>query len=156
MVCGGHPPSGRERAPPAGAGPQQRSHHPGPCRPAGETAEQVGQPLGASPLPGPPRRMPPGRQQRFCLPAADGDHGVGIEAAVGPHRELSPGPGVAHTPHRLRQEVGGGASGAGAAFSEPGQQHFVGARGHAFWVRQCDSANLVDAGQGRRMWWVAP
>ena len=24
-------------------------------------------------------------------PAADGDHGVGIEAAVGPHRELSPG-----------------------------------------------------------------
>ena len=25
-------------------------------------------------------------------PAADGDHGVGIEAAVGPHRELAPGP----------------------------------------------------------------
>ena len=33
-------------------------------------------------------------------PAADGDHGVGIEAAV----ELSPGPGVAHPPHRLSQE----------------------------------------------------
>ena len=27
-------------------------------------------------------------------PAADGDHGVGVEAAVGPHRELSPGPAV--------------------------------------------------------------
>ena len=33
--------------------------------------------------------------------AADRDHGVGIEAAVGPHRELSPGPAVANPSHRL-------------------------------------------------------
>ena len=39
--------------------------------------------------------------------AADGDDGVGIEAAVGPHRELAPGAGVAHPSHRLAQEVGG-------------------------------------------------
>ena len=40
-------------------------------------------------------------------PAADGDHGVGIEAAVGPHRELPAGPAVANPAHRLTQEVGG-------------------------------------------------
>ena len=33
--------------------------------------------------------------------AADGDDGVGVEAAVSPHRELSPGPAVAYPPHRL-------------------------------------------------------
>ena len=38
-------------------------------------------------------------------PAAGGDDGVGVEAAVGPHRELSPGPGVAHPPHRLTQDT---------------------------------------------------
>ena len=32
---------------------------------------------------------------------ADGDNGVGIEAAVGPHRELPPGASVAHPSHRL-------------------------------------------------------
>ena len=37
--------------------------------------------------------------------AADGDHGVGVEAAVGPHRELTRGPGVAHPAHGLPQEV---------------------------------------------------
>ena len=42
-------------------------------------------------------------------PAADGDHGVGIEAAVGPHRELAPGPAVANPAHRFTQEVGGAA-----------------------------------------------
>ena len=42
--------------------------------------------------------------------AADRDQGVGIEAAVGPHRELSPGPAVAHPAHRLTQEVGGAPS----------------------------------------------
>ena len=42
-------------------------------------------------------------------PAADGDHGVGIEAAVGPHRELAPGSAVAHPPHRFTQEVGSAA-----------------------------------------------
>ena len=39
--------------------------------------------------------------------AADRDQGVGIEAAVGPHRELTRGTGVAHPPHRLPQEVAG-------------------------------------------------
>ena len=36
---------------------------------------------------------------------------MGVEAAVGPHRELSPGPAVAHPPHRLTQEVGGATGG---------------------------------------------
>ena len=44
-------------------------------------------------------------------PAADGYHAMSVEAAVGPHRELSPGPGVAHPPHRLTQEVGSAAGG---------------------------------------------
>ena len=48
-------------------------------------------------------------------PAADGYHGVGIEAAVSPHRELPSGPGMAHPPHRLTQEVGGTAGGVGPA-----------------------------------------
>ena len=46
-------------------------------------------------------------------PAADGDHGVGVEAAVGPHRELSPGPAVANPAHRFTQELGGAPSGVG-------------------------------------------
>ena len=33
--------------------------------------------------------------------AADRDQGVGIEAAVGPHRELPPGPAIANPTHRL-------------------------------------------------------
>ena len=37
-------------------------------------------------------------------PAADGDHGVGIEAAVGPHRELAPGSAVAHPPTVSRRK----------------------------------------------------
>ena len=38
--------------------------------------------------------------------AADRDQGVGIEATVGLHRELSSGPAVAHPPHRkLRRKV---------------------------------------------------
>ena len=53
-----------------------------------------------------------------------------IEAAVGPHRELSPGPGVAHPPHRLTQEVGGAPSGVGPALAQPGHQHVAGASGH--------------------------
>ena len=47
--------------------------------------------------------------------AADDDQGVGIEAAVGPHRELSPGPSMAHPAHGLPQEVGGAAGGVGPA-----------------------------------------
>ena len=61
--------------------------------------------------------------------AADRDDGVGVEAAVSPHRELSFGPGVAHPSHRLLQEVGGAPSGIGAALPEPGQQHVAGAGG---------------------------
>ena len=53
-----------------------------------------------------------------------------VEAAVGPHRELSPGPGVAHPPHRLPQEVGGAPSGVGPALAQPGHQHVAGASGH--------------------------
>ena len=37
--------------------------------------------------------------------AADGDQGVGIETAVGVHRELSSGPSVAHPAHRLTQDT---------------------------------------------------
>ena len=55
---------------------------------------------------------------------------MGVEAAVGPHRELSPGPGVAHPPHRLPQEVGGTPSGVGPALAQPGHQHVAGASGH--------------------------
>ena len=36
----------------------------------------------------------------LCL-AADGYHPMSVETAVGPHGELSRGPGVAHPPHRL-------------------------------------------------------
>ena len=61
---------------------------------------------------------------------ADGDQGVGIEAAVGPHRELSPGPAVAHPSHRLAQEVGGAPSGVGPALAQPGHQHVAGTGGH--------------------------
>ena len=37
-------------------------------------------------------------------PAADGDDGVGIETAVGPHRELSPGSTVAYRPTVSRRK----------------------------------------------------
>ena len=49
--------------------------------------------------------------------AADGDHGMGIEAAVGPHRELSRGPGMTHPSQRLPQEVGGAPGGVGPALA---------------------------------------
>ena len=62
--------------------------------------------------------------------AADGDHAMGVEAAVGPHRELSPGPAVAHPPHRFPQEVGGAAGGVGAALTQPGHQHVAGSGGN--------------------------
>ena len=51
---------------------------------------------------------------------AGGNDSVGVEAAVGPHRELSPGPAVAHTPHRLTQEVGGATGGVGPALAAAG------------------------------------
>ena len=62
-------------------------------------------------------------------PAADGDHGVGIEAAVGPHGELPAGPAVANPAHRLPQEMGGAAGGVGPALAQPGHQHVAGAGG---------------------------
>ena len=62
--------------------------------------------------------------------AADGDDGVGIEAAVGPHRESSAGSGVAHPPHRLAQEVGGTPNSVGAALAQRGHQHVSGAGSH--------------------------
>ena len=62
-------------------------------------------------------------------PAADGDDGVGVEAAVGPHRELSPGSTVAHPAQRLTQEVGGTAGGVGPALPQPGHQNLTGAGG---------------------------
>ena len=62
-------------------------------------------------------------------PAADGDHGVGIEAAVGTHGELPAGPAVANPAHRFTQEVGGAASGVGPALAQPGHQHVAGAGG---------------------------
>ena len=61
---------------------------------------------------------------------AGGNDSVGVEAAVGPHRELSPGPGVAHPPHRLTQEVGGATGGVGTALAQPGHQHLAGAGGN--------------------------
>ena len=54
---------------------------------------------------------------------------MGIEAAVGPHRELAPGSAVAHPPHRLTQEVGIAAGGVGPALAQPGHQHVAGAGG---------------------------
>ena len=58
-----------------------------------------------------------------------GNDSVGVEPAVGPHRELSAGPGVAHPSHRLPQEVGGAAGGAGPALAQAGHQHVAGAGG---------------------------
>ena len=62
-------------------------------------------------------------------PAADGDHGVGVEAAVSPHGELPAGPAMANPAHRLPQEVGGAAGGVGPALPQAGQQHVAGAGG---------------------------
>ena len=61
--------------------------------------------------------------------AADGYHAMGVEAAVGPHRELPAGPSVAHPPHRFTQEVGGATSGVGPALAQPAHQHVAGSGG---------------------------
>ena len=58
---------------------------------------------------------------------ADRDQSVGIEAAVGPHRELSSGASVAYSPHRLTQEVGGAPNSVGSALTQPRHQHVAGA-----------------------------
>ena len=62
-------------------------------------------------------------------PAADGGHGVGIEAAVGTHGELPAGPAAANPSHRLTQEVGGAPDGVGPALAQPGHQHVAGSGG---------------------------
>ena len=63
--------------------------------------------------------------------SADGDHGVGVEAAVGPQREWSGGSGVTHPPHRLAQEVGGAPSRVGSTFAQPCHQHVPSASGYS-------------------------
>ena len=62
--------------------------------------------------------------------ATDGDNSVGVEAAVGPHRELPLSPGIAHPSHGLPQEVGGAPIGVGEALAQPGHQHVAGSSGH--------------------------
>ena len=54
----------------------------------------------------------------------DGDQGVGIEAAVGTHRERSGGASVTHSAHRFTPEVGGAPNGVGAALAQPGQVEY--------------------------------
>ena len=54
---------------------------------------------------------------------------MGIEAAVGPHRELSPDPAAANPAHRFTQEVRRAAGGVGPALAQPGHQHVAGAGG---------------------------
>ena len=49
-----------------------------------------------------------------------GDESVGVEATVGPCRELPAGPGIANPAHRFTQEVGGAPSGIAAALAQPG------------------------------------
>ena len=61
--------------------------------------------------------------------AAEGDDGMGVEAAVGPHRDLALGPSRTHPAQRLPQEVGGAPGGVGPALPEPGHQHVAGAGG---------------------------
>ena len=61
--------------------------------------------------------------------AADGDHSVGVEAAVGPHGEWPRGPGVAHSAHRFAQEVSRAPGGVGPALPQPGHQHVAGSGG---------------------------
>ena len=62
--------------------------------------------------------------------AADGDDVVGVEAAVGPHGELSRGSGVAYPAQRLTQEVCGAPGGVGPPRSQPRHQHVSGSRGN--------------------------
>ena len=60
---------------------------------------------------------------------AGGNDSVGVEAAVGPHRELAAGSAVAHPPHRLPQEVGGAPNSVGPALTQTGHQHVAGSGG---------------------------
>ena len=62
--------------------------------------------------------------------SAEGDDGVVVEAAVGPHCELPRGSGVAHPAQGFAQEVGGTPGGVGPALPQPGHEHLTGADGH--------------------------
>ena len=61
--------------------------------------------------------------------AADGDHGVGVEAAVGPHGELAGGSGIAHSADGFPQEVGRASSGVGPTLPQAGHQHVASSGG---------------------------
>ena len=53
------------------------------------------------------------------------------------HGELPPGPGMAHPPHRLAQEVGGAAGGVGPALAQPGHQHVAKSTAHEYLSFPC-------------------
>ena len=55
---------------------------------------------------------------------------MGVAAAVGPHGEWSRSSGVAHSAHRLAQEVGGAPRRVGPALAQPCHQHVAGSGGH--------------------------
>ena len=76
--------------------------------------------------------LPDGDGEADIQLAADRDDGVGEEAAVGPHGELSCGPGLAHPLHRLTQEMGGAPSGVSPARAE--MYHFFRFRPEEFWA----------------------
>ena len=62
--------------------------------------------------------------------AAHVDDVPAVEAAVGPHGELTGGPRVAHTAHRLPQEVGCTPTGVGSTLAQPRHQHLACSRSH--------------------------
>ena len=53
-----------------------------------------------------------------------------VEAAVGPHGELTGGSGVTHSAHRLSQKACGAPGRVGSALAQPTHQHLSGASGH--------------------------
>jgi len=59
--------------------------------------------------------------------AADRDDVVGLEARVGPHRQLARGPGGADPADRLGQEVGGAPDGVGPTLAQARHEHVAGA-----------------------------
>ena len=63
-----------------------------------------------------------------ALALAGGDDVAVVEAAVGPHGELTRGPGVAHAAHRLPQEVIGAPSSVGSTLAQSGHQRVPGTR----------------------------
>ena len=61
--------------------------------------------------------------------ATDGDDGVGVKAAVGPHGEWSGGSSMAHPTHRLPQKVSRAPSGVGSTLAQSCHQHIAGTSG---------------------------